>query len=72
MNRKEIKAELKHAEKELMESYKILKDEHQIEDPKAYLDNLCGGRSEGEISYASWQRGKIDTLKRILACEVSK
>jgi hypothetical protein len=60
-----IKEELKHARKELKESYKILKDEHQIKDPKGYLDNLCGGRSEGEISYASWQRGKIDVLERI-------
>ena len=59
-----IKAELKHAKKELRDSFKILK-RYGIKDPDSFLGDTCGGSLEGEISYASWQKGKIHVLERM-------
>lgn len=57
-----IKAELKHAESELKQSYKILK-RYGIKDPESYMDDRCGGDRESELGYAYYQRGKITILK---------
>jgi hypothetical protein len=57
-----IKEQLKHAESELKQSYKILK-RYGIKDPESYMDHRCGGDRESELGYAYYQRGKITILK---------
>ena len=57
-----IKEQLKHAESELKQSYKILKG-YGIKDPKSFMDHRCGGDRESELGYAYYQRGMITILK---------
>jgi hypothetical protein len=66
-----IKEQLKHAESELKQSYKILK-RYGIKDPESFMDHRCGGDSlrgslfqmvQSELGYAYYQRGKITILK---------
>jgi len=59
-----IKAELKHAESELKNAYKTLK-ELGIKNPKSFVRDSCGYNIEDELGYAQYQIGKIEILKRL-------
>ena len=59
-----IKAELKHAKKELRDSFKILK-RYGVRDPEWHIKMNCGGDREGELGYAFYQAGKIQILERM-------
>ena len=59
-----VKTELKHAKKELRDSFKILK-RYGIKDPEWHLKNTCGGDREGELAYAFYQAGKIQVLEQM-------
>jgi hypothetical protein len=64
MTKRFLKTQIKHAEKELKNSYKILKRSYGMENPKDWLDDNCGSSLEAELSYASYQRGKLQVLEQ--------